>query len=65
MKRRLLHAAVVVTLMLCLAVGALWVRSYWATDEAGWTRMSPAPASHILSSAKGGVTYRHLTHQAG
>ena len=32
MKRRLLNLLTALSLLLCVAVGVLWVRSYWATD---------------------------------
>jgi hypothetical protein len=36
MKRRLLNLLTVVSLLLCVAVAVLWVRSYWATARFEW-----------------------------
>jgi hypothetical protein len=33
MKRRLLNALTVLSLLLCVAVAVLWVRSYWTVDS--------------------------------
>jgi hypothetical protein len=36
--RILLNAAIVLSLMLCVAVVVLWVRGYWVTDAVEWGR---------------------------
>ena len=38
MKRRLLNLLTILSLLLCVAAVALWIRSYWAGDELQWTR---------------------------
>jgi hypothetical protein len=42
MKRRLLNFLTVLSLLLCVAVAVLWVRSYWMADAWGWARESAA-----------------------
>jgi hypothetical protein len=37
MKRRLLNLLTALSLLLCGAVGALWVRSHFAEDQGAWT----------------------------
>jgi hypothetical protein len=37
MKRRLFNAAALVSLLLCAALAALWVRSYWRADARTFT----------------------------
>ena len=39
MKRRLLNLLTLLSLLLCVAVAALWLRSYLASDEIRWGRM--------------------------
>jgi hypothetical protein len=65
MRRKLLDLATALSLVLLCAVAVLWVRSYRAADAAGFTRQMPAPASRIIWSGNGVITYRHLTHPAG
>ena len=36
MTRRLLNFLTALSLLLCVAVVALWVRSYWVSDEVRW-----------------------------
>jgi hypothetical protein len=36
MTRRLLNLLTALSLLLCVAVVALWVRSYWRSDSVGW-----------------------------
>ena len=37
MKRRPLNLFTALSLLLCVAVGALWVRSFWSRDVLAWT----------------------------
>jgi hypothetical protein len=37
-RRRLLNLSTVLSLLLCVALAALWVRSYWRCDSIGWAR---------------------------
>ena len=41
MKRRLFTILSVLSLLLCVAVGVLWVRSYWTMDILGHTTPLP------------------------
>ena len=50
MKRRLFRLTATVSLLLCTAIGALWVRSYGPLDSASWTRTWRTP--------EGGAAYR-------
>lgn len=61
----LFNLAAGVSLVLCVATAVLWVRSYWTSDAVGFTRQVPVPASRIVWSTTGSITYRHLTHTAG
>jgi hypothetical protein len=56
MKRRLLNFLTLLSLLLCVAVVALWVRSYWAVDivKVGSGRLHKA-------SGGGGVMLESLT----
>jgi hypothetical protein len=36
MRRRLLNLLTALSLLLCVAVAALWVRSYWRYDQVNW-----------------------------
>ena len=54
MKRRLLNLLTALSLLLCVAVCVLWVRSYWRYDLAGWDARSVAP---ILGSYRGHVLW--------
>ena len=38
MRRRLFNLAAAVSLALCVATAALWVRSYWRRDSVQWAR---------------------------
>lgn len=40
MVRRLVKISTFVSLLLCVAVGVLWVRSYWVRDTLTWARDS-------------------------
>ena len=65
MRRKLLNLATALSLALLCVLAILCVRSYWTADAAGFTRQMPAPASRIVRSTNGSITYRHLTHPAG
>lgn len=65
MQRRLITFFMAMSLLLSAAVCVLWARSYWVTDAAGFTRQMPAPASRIVWSTRGFLTYQQLTHPAG
>jgi hypothetical protein len=58
MKRRLLNLATLLSLLLCGAVAALWVRSHWVTDSLYWNRPEQRGGWHFywtqsVSSAQG------------
>ena len=36
MNRRLLNLLTGLSLVLCVAVGVMWARSYWVADFVGW-----------------------------
>jgi hypothetical protein len=38
-KRRLLNLLTLLSLLLCIAACALWVRGYWRNDQFGWSRI--------------------------
>jgi hypothetical protein len=46
MTRRPLYLLTAVSLVLCVAVCMLWVRSYWVGDELGWTRVDNVGPTH-------------------
>jgi hypothetical protein len=56
--RILFNAATVLSLVLCVATAALWVRSYWRLDTFAWTR-PPRPGAEslfvYLDSGSGGM----------
>ena len=52
MKRRLLNLLTALSLLLCVAVCVLWVRSYWLTDQVCWWRVG---ASRCVGTAQGYV----------
>src|SRR5688500_834208 len=54
-----------VSLLLCVAVAALWVRSYWKADLAGWlVADGVGHKAYSVGSSKGVVklSYRHDPH---
>ena len=51
MKRRVLNLLTVLSLVLCVAVCVLWVRTLWATDYVGWQ-----------SVTSGGMGTKHDCH---
>ena len=59
MKRRLLNLLTILSLLLCVAAVALWIRSYWAGDELQWNRERREDARyewherHVMSWAGG------------
>ena len=58
MKRRIFNLLFALSVLLCVATVALWVRSYWVADTLVYTRRSGAPASVTLWSSSGYVTLR-------
>ena len=58
MKRRLLTLCSALSLLLCVAVCLLWVRSYWTTDE--WFLIyRAAGGSEYIRSCRGQFVFRH------
>jgi hypothetical protein len=45
MKRRLFTILSAISLLLCVAVCVLWVRSYWVADTVMWRRVQTGPRS--------------------
>ncbi len=60
MGRRLFTIVSAISLLLCLLTAALWVRSYWITEDVGWTTATGATA--ICSSAGSFMIYRDYLH---
>ena len=63
MKRRLLNLLTALSLLLCAAAAALWGRSYFAPDEASWTRHHVSAdgykrSDHDLISHRGRLVLR-------
>jgi hypothetical protein len=59
-KRRLFNLLAAVSLVLCAAALAIWVRSYWSADRASWTVLSNHPTyvrCTCITSANGGVQF--------
>jgi hypothetical protein len=57
--RILLNGVTILTLLLCLAFAALWVRGYWHWDAFGWARVPGSGAEFCflqIISAGGGMT---------
>jgi hypothetical protein len=62
MKRHLLNVLTAVSLLLCVAVVALWVRSGWVADELHWTRADDVGPAHYrwyqyVYSSHGGLLF--------
>ena len=66
MIHRLLNLLAALSLLLCAAVLAFWVRSYWVKDHLGWVQFDtrlPQPQAHsgwILGSGHGRVVVNEL-----
>jgi hypothetical protein len=58
MKRRLFNLAAALSLVLCLATAALWVRSYYVSDQFGYTNGGPWIG---MTSERAGISlaYKH------
>jgi hypothetical protein len=56
MARRLFTVLSVLSLLLCVAVVVLWVRSYWVYDVVRWNRLQ-------LSGVRGGLLVASLTSE--
>src|SRR5688500_17921214 len=72
MTRRLLNLVTLVSLVLCAAAVALWVRSYWVADSFAWRRAPPDGATRVSASAalhtgRGGIMWQEVrtTRPAG
>ena len=62
MKRRFLNVLTALSLLLCVAVSVLWVRSYWASDVLEWVYVSPAELRAVtVSTTSGGLTVSNRT----
>jgi hypothetical protein len=55
MKRRLLNLLTAMSLLLCVAVVVVWVRSYWVGDALLWGEVSGSPVSVAGVSTSSGV----------
>ena len=58
--RRLLNLLTALSLVLCVTVCVLWVRSYWVADELQWTRVDNVGRAHyrwyaFVTSGRGGL----------
>src|SRR5688500_7111044 len=63
MRRRLFNLAAALSLLLCVAVCVVWVRSYWFTDQLFWWRIDGMRA---VGSARGyGVIQLNLGNASG
>ena len=58
MRRRLLNVLTVLSLLLCMAVCVLWVRSYWVADSLWKSRWREADTR--LESASGEIRWEHI-----
>ena len=59
MKRRLLNLLTALSLLACVAVAGLWVRSHWAEDQGYWTT---SPTRRLgFASSSGHVKVWHQT----
>ena len=64
-RRRLLNLLTLLSLLLSVAVVALWVRSYWAVDGVWWLEPVPGvpyPRSCEVLTYHGRVVYHDLIH---
>jgi hypothetical protein len=60
MKRRLLIFVTAVSLVLCVATVALWVRSYWTAEGVCFTRVVPLARGESLCSSRGYLLLLHV-----
>lgn len=62
MRRRLFNLAALVSLLLCVGVAGLWVRSYWASDQLRYGNLRngrlPFPAQ-MLALQRGHIFIQH------
>src|SRR5689334_9073190 len=62
-RRHLLNLLTVLSLLVCVAVAPIWVRSYWMNDTYRWPRHSDDPAAvsnTALASMYGVVLFNRL-----
>jgi hypothetical protein len=65
LRRILLKAATVLSLLLCAATGALWVRSYRTIDDVSYVADGPLPSvSYFANSVDGGMTLDRFVRSA-
>ena len=62
-RRRLINVLAVLSLLLCLAASAMWVRSYYGSDALEWCRVADWPdhldqKSARLASAGGEIAFQ-------
>ena len=59
MKRRLLNLLTALSLLLCVAVVVLWVRSYWRGHSVSWLRplRGALRSNHQIASSSGSLMY--------
>jgi hypothetical protein len=65
--RILLNAATVLSLLLCAASAALWVRSYRTVDDVSYVADGPPPlpsVSYFANSVDGGITFDRFVRTA-
>ena len=67
MARRLIHLLTLLSLVLCVAAAALWVRGYWASDVFGWVAVRPGGGRVAVwvCSGRGGLGLAVTTIPAG
>jgi len=62
MRWKLFNVVSAISALLCLMVIALWVRSYWLSDN--WVRDAPS-ARMGVGSALGRIAWRHVSYTPG
>jgi hypothetical protein len=62
-RRRLLNLLTVLSLLLCVAAAALWVRSYVVYEQVG--RITSDHGADIVRSASGRLHFDHTFNMAG
>ena len=74
MKRRLLNLMTALSLVLCLAMVALWVRSHWRADIGSWAAQTYETYQEMsawrlerwmIISSRGEVEFIHTDHYVG
>jgi hypothetical protein len=63
MKRLLLNLVTALSLLLCVAVCVLWVRSYWVPEE--WSTAYPLPGKHLPGDYRTWERHRFVASSRG